>query len=193
MLLHLSGPTAAAHADVFQSAAEARLLMALEVGQGDEHVGIHDGPADLGLLHQLAAHHRHSHLVAALDAVCDDDLASRGQGIEAVETRRIQMIQPVLPSAYIQGVTVGEEGLATRSFTKSATVLAQLGRRKARLPGSPKCILIATNFRSKSISPIPAVFHEAGQLLLEILVEIRPQICPINFFDAIGIHRFSVN
>ena len=27
----------------------------------------------------------------------------------------------------------------------------------------------------------PGGFHEAGQLLLEILVEIRPQICPINF------------
>ena len=45
-----------------------------------------------------------------------------------------------------------------RSFTKSATVLAQLGRRNARLPGSPKCILMATYFSLKSISPMPAVF-----------------------------------
>ena len=50
------------------------------------------------------------------------------------------------------------KGLPPRSFTKSATVLAQLGRRKARLPGSPKCSLMAVNLPSKSIWPIPAVF-----------------------------------
>ena len=78
VLLHFSGPAAAAHADVLQRAAEARLLVALEMAQGDEHVGVHHGPADPGLLHIFAAAHRHLRLVVALEAVGDDDLAAGG-------------------------------------------------------------------------------------------------------------------
>ena len=48
------------------------------------------------------------------------------------------------------------KGTPPWSFTKSATTLAQLGRRKVRLPGSPKCILMHTSLPSKSISPAPA-------------------------------------
>ena len=181
VLLHLPGPAAAAHADVFQSAAEARLLMALEVGQGDEHVGIHDGPTDLGLLHQLTAHHRHSHLVAALDAVCDDDLTSRGHGVESVETRRIQMIQPILPSPYIQGVAVGEEGLATPLLHEICHRLGPVGPQEGQIARFTKVHFDGHELPVEIDLAHPGGFHEAGQLLLEILVEIRPQICPINF------------
>ena len=51
-----------------------------------------------------------------------------------------------------------KKGLPPQSFTKSATVFAQLGRKNARLPGSPKCSLMAAYFLSKSMVPIPAVF-----------------------------------
>ena len=42
------------------------------------------------------------------------------------------------------------------SFTRSATHFAYCGRRYARLPSSPKCILIATNLFSMSMSLMPA-------------------------------------
>ena len=49
------------------------------------------------------------------------------------------------------------KGLPPWLFTRSATARAQLGRRYARFPGSPKCILMATYLPSISMSPKPAV------------------------------------
>ena len=48
------------------------------------------------------------------------------------------------------------KGLPPSARTRSATVLAKLGRRKERFPGSPKCSLIAANLFSKSICSMPA-------------------------------------
>ena len=112
VLLHLAGPGAAAHADVLQGAAHARLLMALEVGQGDEHVRVHHRPADLGGLHVLAALHRDLHLVVALQAVGDQDVAAGGIGGEAVDVGGFDVVQGVLPAAHVQRVAVRQEGLA---------------------------------------------------------------------------------
>src|SRR5699024_4384765 len=65
VLLHLARARAAAHADVLERAAEARSLMALEVGQGDEYIRVHNGLPDLGLLDVLAALDRYIGLVRA--------------------------------------------------------------------------------------------------------------------------------
>ena len=46
-VLALTGPGAAAHADVLDGSAEAGHLVALEVGEADEHIRVHDGPANL--------------------------------------------------------------------------------------------------------------------------------------------------
>ena len=48
VLLHLAPSAAAAHSNVLDRPAEAGLLMALEVAQGDKYVGLHNGLADLG-------------------------------------------------------------------------------------------------------------------------------------------------
>ena len=53
--LHLAGAGAAAHAQVLQRSAEARQLVPLEVGEGDDDVRVHDGRAYLGLLDVGAA------------------------------------------------------------------------------------------------------------------------------------------
>lgn len=81
MLFHLARAAAAAHAQVFDGAAEAGGLVPLEVVEADDDVRVHDGPADLGLLHIFAARHRHQRLVGALEAVGDDDLAAGGKGV----------------------------------------------------------------------------------------------------------------
>ena len=112
VLLHLAGPGAAAHADVLQGAAHAGLLVALEVGQGDEHVRVHHRTADLGGLHILPALHGNLHLVVALQAVGDQDVAAGGVGGEAVDISRFDVVQGVFPAAHIQGIAVRQEGLA---------------------------------------------------------------------------------
>src|SRR5699024_3224944 len=78
MLLHLAGPAAAAHADVLDSAAKSGGLVALEVGQADQDIGVHNGPADLGRLAVFPVGHGDLHLVGAPQAVPDQDLAAGG-------------------------------------------------------------------------------------------------------------------
>ena len=114
VLLHLACPAAAAHAQVLDGAAEAGGLVAFEVGQADDDVGIHDGVADLGVLHQLAVVYRHCHLVGASQAVTDDDGTAAGDVVEPVLCRCQQVLQGVLPATRIEGVAVGEEGLAAQ-------------------------------------------------------------------------------
>ena len=46
--------------------------ISLEVVEADDDVRVHDGPADLGLLHIFAARHRHQRLVGALEMCIRD-------------------------------------------------------------------------------------------------------------------------
>lgn len=85
--------------------------MSLKMSQRDKHIGVHNGAADLGVLHILAADHGNLHLIAALQPVADDDLAAGGHGVEAVEHGAVHVVQGVLAPAHIQGVAVGEERL----------------------------------------------------------------------------------
>ena len=112
--LHLSGAGAAAHADVLQSAAEARIFMALEMAEGDEHIRVHDGASDLGFLHIFSALHGNQDLIRPLQAVGDDHVTARGKRRKAVLISRIQMIQRVFSSAHIQGVAVGQKRLSAQ-------------------------------------------------------------------------------
>ena len=95
VLLHLAGAGAAAHADVLDGTAEAGGLVALEVAQADEDVGVHDGAADLSGLAVFAVRHRHLHLIGAAQAVGDDDLTAGGHGPEAVQLGAGQMLEGV--------------------------------------------------------------------------------------------------
>ena len=120
VLLHLAGAGAAAHADVLDGTAEAGGLVALEVAQADEDVGIHDGAADLCGLAVFAVGHRHFDLIGAPQAVGDKDLTAGGHGPEAVELGAGEVLEGVLAAARIQGVAVGQKG-------HTALLLAQVG------------------------------------------------------------------
>ena len=74
-------------------------------------IGVHDGLADLGLLHKGKVDGNEG-LVGALDAVGDDDVRAGLQRREAVEVGGVHMIEGVLPAADVEGVAVGEEGFA---------------------------------------------------------------------------------
>ena len=181
VLLHLTGPAAAAHADVLQRAAEARLLVALEMGQGDEHVRVHHRPADLGLLHIFAAAHRHLHLVVALEAVGDDDLAAGGQGGEPVEHGGVHVVQGVFPPAYIQGVAVGQEGLAAPLLHEVCHGLGPVGPQKGQVAGLAEVQLDGRELVLKVDLAHTGGFHQTGQLLGQIFPIVGPQVGPINF------------
>ncbi len=114
VLLLLPRPGPAAHADVLDGAAEAGHLVALEVGQADKHIGVHNGPADFGLFHIFTACDRDLHVVGALEAVADEDGTAHRQRRKAVLPCALQMLQSVLPAAGVHGVAVGEEGLASQ-------------------------------------------------------------------------------
>ena len=81
---HLARARAAAHADVLERAAVARLLMPLEVREGDDDVRVHQGSADLRVFHILAANDRNLHIVAAAQTVGNDHMAARRERRKAV-------------------------------------------------------------------------------------------------------------
>ena len=93
----------------------------------------------------------------------------------------LTMGNSVLPSAYIQGVAVGEEGLATPLLHEICHRLGPVGPQEGQIARFTKVHFDGHELPVEIDLAHPGGFHEAGQLLLEILVEIRPQICPINF------------
>ena len=185
VLLHLTGAAAAAHADVLQTAAEARCLVSLEVGQGDEHIRVHDGAPDLGVLHILAAGHRHLHLVAALQAVGNNDLTAGGHGIEAIEHGTVHVVQRVLAAAHVQGVAVGQEGLAAPLLHEVRHRPRPVGTQERQVARLTKVQLDGHEFILEVDVAHTGGLHQAGQLLLQILMHVRPQVGKIN----LGCHK----
>ena len=114
VLLHLAGTATAAHTQVLHGAAKAGLLMALKVGEANHDVGVHECLADLCLAHVLAALDRNERLVGALEAVGDDDLATRGIRGKAVLVGGVDVLERVFAAAHIERVAVGEEGFAAQ-------------------------------------------------------------------------------
>ena len=66
MLLCFAGSGTAAHADVFDSAAETGHLMSFEMGQADKDIGIHNGTADFGFFYVFAALYGYIDIIGAL-------------------------------------------------------------------------------------------------------------------------------
>ena len=169
VLLHLAGPAAAAHADVLETSAHAGLLMPLEVGEGDEDIRVHDGPADLGLLHVFAACHGDGDLVVALEAVADEDVAAGGVGGEAVDVGGLDVVQGVLPSAHIEGVAVREEGLAALALHQVRHRLGPVGPQVCQVAGLTE-VQLDGNILAVHIDIAEAGgHHQAGQLLGQVL------------------------
>ena len=176
VLFHLTGAAAAAHADIFQAAAEACLFMSLKMSQRDKHVGIHNGAADLGVLHILAADHGNLYLIAALQAVADDDLAAGGHRVEAVEHGAVHVVQGVLAPAYIQGVAVGEERLTAPFLHKIRHGPRPVGTQERQVSRLAEVQLDGHELILKVDIAHTGGLHQAGQLLLEIFMHVGPQV-----------------
>ena len=181
VLLHLPRPGAAAHADVFQGSAHARLLVALEVGKADEHVRVHDGPADFGLLHVLAAFHGDQHLVGALQPVGDDHMAAGGVRVEAVDIGGLQVVQGVLPPAHVQRVAVRQEGLAPLGLDEVRHGPGPVGPEVGQVSRLAEVHLDGDEFVLHINLAEPGGHHQPGQLLGQVLPPAgAAEICEIN-------------
>ena len=109
MLLHLACTAARAHAQILNSAAEARHLVALEMRKADDDICIHNSTADLSRFAVFRIFYRNLDLIRTAQTVGDDDLAARCHRVEAVVVCTVEMLESMLAAARIQCVAVREE------------------------------------------------------------------------------------
>ena len=107
--------------------------MALKVGEADHDIGIHECLTDLGLVHVLAALDRDELLVGTLEAVGDDDLATRGIRGKAVLVGGVDVLERVFTATDIERVAVGEEGLAAQLLHDIRDGASVVGAQKAQV------------------------------------------------------------
>ena len=169
VLLHLAGAGAAAHADVLDGTAEAGGLVALEVAQADEDVGVHDGAADLSGLAVFAVRHRHLHLIGAAQAVGDDDLTAGGHGPEAVQLGAGHVLEGVLSAARIQGVAVGQEGHTALLLAQVGHDLGVVGAQIGQVAQLAEMYLDDDEPASMSMFLMPAAMHRRRSLSVRLV------------------------
>ena len=193
MLLHLAGAAAAAHAQVLHGAAKAGLLMALKVGEADHDIGIHERLTDLGLVHVLAALDRDERLVGTLEAVGDDDLATRGIRGKAVLIRGIDVLERVFAATHIERVAVGEEGLAAQLLHDIRDGASVVGAQKAQIAQLAKVNLDSDELVLKVDLLNTGVTDEALKLVELALASMRAQVGEVHLSGCCGCscgHRY---
>ena len=186
MLLHLAGATAAAHAQVLHGTAKAGLLMTLKVGEADHDIGIHERLTDLGLVHVLAALDRDKRLVGALEAVGDDDLATRSIRGKAVLVGGINVLERVFAATHIERVAVGEEGLATQLLHDIRDGAGVVGTQKAQVAQLAKVNLNGDELVLKVDLLNSGVTDEALELVELALASMRAQVGEVHLSGCCG-------
>ena len=186
MLLHLAGAAAAAHAQVLHGAAKAGLLMAFKVREADHNIGIHECPTDLGLAHVLAALDRDERLVGTLEAVGDDDLATRGIRGKAVLIGGIDVLERVFAATDIERVAVGEEGLATQLLHDIRDGAGVVGTQKAQVAQLAKVNLDGDELVLKVDLLDTGVTYEALELVELALASMRAQVGEVHLSGCCG-------
>ncbi len=176
VLLHLAPAASAAHAQVFHRAAKAGLLVSLEVAQGKNYVGLHNGLADFGGLNVLRSGYRNLHIVVAPQAVADDNLTAGAQGREAVLKGGVQVLQSVLSPSGIEGVAVGEEGQAPHAPHHIGHHLGVIGPQEGQIARLSKVHLNGGELSLKVNLANPRRADEPLQLLQQISPRPAPQV-----------------
>ena len=193
MLLHLAGTAAASHAQVLHGAAKTGLLMALKVGEADHDIGIHERLTDLGLVHVLAALDRDERLVGALEAVGDDDLATRGIRGKAVLVGGVDVLERVFAATDIERVAVGEEGLAAQLLHHVGDGASVVGAQKAQVAQLAKVNLNGDELVLKVDLLNTGVTDEALELVELALASMRAQVGEVHLSGCCGCscgHRY---
>ena len=176
VLFHLAGAASAAHAQVFQRAAEPGALVPLEMNQVDHHVRVHHRPADLGGLAVDAAHHRHLHLVGAFQAVRNDHRASGGQRAEPVFPGGFNVLHRVFAAAHIQGVAVGQERDTALGLDHLHHRARPVGPQVGQVARLTKIDLDGHKLLFQIQLGEPGCVQQAAQFVLQAGARHRPQI-----------------
>lgn len=147
--LHLSGTRATAHTHILQSTAKTSTFMALEVGEADQDIGIHQCTAYLGLFHVFTCN-RNQHFIRTLQAVSDQDMTAGGVGHETVAVGALQMVEGMLAPTDIERIAISKK-------RTSSQLLDQLHHRSG-VVGPEK----------GEVSRLPEVNLDCGELVLEV-------------------------
>ena len=193
MLLHLAGTAAASHAQVLHGAAKTGLLMTLKVGEANHDIGVHERLTDLGLVHILAALNRDERLVGALEAVGDDDLATRGIRGKAVLVGGINVLERVFAATDVERVAVGEEGLAAQLLDDIRDGAGVVGAQKAQVAQLAKVNLDGDELVLKVDLLNTGVTYEALELVELALASMRAQVGEVHLSGCCGCscgHRY---
>ena len=108
----------------------------------------------------LSVYDRNFYFIGSSQTIANDDLTACGDSVETIHICTVQMLQCILSASRIQCVAVRQERHSALLLTQDLPLLLHnSGEEMPCLPSSPKCILIATNFPSISMSLIPAAIQ----------------------------------
>ena len=161
--------------------------MTLEVGERDNDVGIHEGVANLGLLHVLAVFDRDQGLVRALEAVGDDDVAAGGIRGEAVLVRAIDMLKRVFAAAYVKRVAVREEGLAAQLLDHVYHGARVIGAQEGQVAQLAKVDLDGNELVLEVDLLYAGALDEALELVQLALATVRAQVGEVNLSRSVDV------
>ena len=186
VLLHLAGTATAAHTQVLHGTAKAGLLMALKVGEADHDVGIHECLTDLCLAHVLTALDRDERLVGTLEAVGDDDLATRGIRGKAVLVGGVDVLERIFAATHIERVAVGKEGLAAQLLHDVRDGSGVVGAQKAQVAQLTKVNLDGDKLVLKVDLLDTSAADEALELVELALASMRAQVGEVHLCRCCG-------
>ena len=155
--------------------------MAFEVGQADDDIGVHDSVADLGVFHQLTVVYRHCHLVRTPQAIADDDGTAAGDVVEPVLRRCQQVFQGVLAAPWVEGVAVGEEGLASQLFHHVYHGSGVVGTQEGQVARFAKVHFDGNEFSLKVDGVHACLTDELLELFGQALFMVGSKVCKIYF------------
>lgn len=112
--------------------------MAFKVVEGEDDVGIHDGTPDFGVVDVLAAGNRHVDFIGAFEAIGDEGVNARNEGVEAIGIGGIKVVESLFAPADIEGVTIGEEGFAAEALDEVAEGSGVVGAKEGEVAGFAK-------------------------------------------------------
>ncbi len=159
--------------------------MALKVGEADHDIGIHECPTDLGLVHVLAALDRDERLVGTLEAIGDDDLATRGIRGKAVLVGGVDVLERVFAATDVERVAVGEEGLASQLLHDIRDGAGVVGR-KAQIAQLAKVNLDSDELVLEVDLLDTGVTYEALELVELALASMRAQVGEVYLSGCCG-------
>ena len=173
VLFHLTGPAAAAHADIFNSPAKAGHFMSFKMVQGNNDIRFCQRFTDLCLFQHFPVGNRHQRFIVALQSVGNDHMAAGAERIKAIGISRVQMFQGMLAAAHIQCVAVRQEGTAPRRFYHVNNDLCIIGAQIRKVAGLPKMHLDSYKLIFKINVIEPGLLHQLGQLYRQRVPAVR--------------------